>query len=104
MEAEDWKYSKAYVEMLCPEKITKRQYDMEDDDFECVLTDILIFPFMKCDKDIDGYVTLSHSYGHFFVIASGLVGTHWLFNTLYGHPPLIWGLPFLVSHRYDRFL
>ena len=32
-----------------------------------------------------------------FHIASGLVGTHWLFNTLYGHPPLIWGIPIAVK-------
>ena len=51
-EAED--YFKAYVEMLCTEK-TRKQFDLEDDDYECVLTDILIYPFTKCDKDIDGY-------------------------------------------------
>ena len=32
-----------------------------------------------------------------FVFASGLVGTHWLFVTLYGHLPLIWGQPISVE-------
>ena len=51
-EAED--YFKTYIEMLCTDK-TRKQYYLEDDDHECVLTDILIFPFTKCDKDIVGY-------------------------------------------------
>ena len=36
-------------------------------------------------------------FGHFFVIASDLVGTHWLFMTLYGHLPLIWVQPISVK-------
>ena len=57
------------------------------------------FSLMKICHNIKGISEIDVAHVHFclFVFASGLVGTHWLFTTLYGHPPLTWGQPISVK-------